>query len=679
MAGVVGIDIGGTFTDLVHIDTDTGKVSLDKVSSRHGALHEGIRDGLASLERRHGIRAADISTVVHGTTVATNAVLEGKLPRTALIMTQGFGDVLEIGTMLRPHLYDQRARKKKPLVERADVLEARERVNSSGVSVEALADAEIGRLVAEIGRINPKAVGICLLFSFLNPEHERRIAAALREAYPGLSVAMSSDVDPQPREFARANTTILNASLNPLISDYVARFTAVLDSLDGEQSFLIMQSNGGLIPPGDVGRNAHRLILSGPAGGVVAAQRVVAAHGERNLITFDMGGTSSDLCLIADGQAALQLAPSPLDMQPVRTSSLSVHAVGAGGGSIASVDEDGTLSVGPQSAGSIPGPVCYARGGEDPTVTDAQLVLGRLSPAGLLGGDMPLDRQASEDVIRTRIAEPMGISVEAAALAIMDVAVATMERGLRVVSVNAGYDPRDFVLVAYGGGGPLHAADLAASVGIRRVVVPPASSAFSALGMLCADLTQDYSETVGIAVEDMPGEELLGRFDRLAGLAKDFLAKGAGGRLARFADMRFFGQNGVMRVDIPEDADPSTLIDAIAERFLAAHRREYGHASAEDPIEVASIRVVATRPWSERGVRIERGDIETVAPQLPGRQVYFAGTGWADCNVIARGDQALAAGIAGPAIVEDRESTTVVPPGSTVRSDDLGSLILELA
>jgi N-methylhydantoinase A len=673
MTGVVGIDIGGTFTDIVHVDVDTGAVTLDKVPSRHGELHTSVKAGFDALRDRHSIALPDIATVVHGTTVATNAMLENRLPPAALIVTRGFGDMLEIGTMLRPRLYDLRARKPAPLAPRERVIEAVERLDAQGGVVVALTDDEIARVVAQIGRIRPAAVAISLLFSFVDDRHERRIEAALRRAFPDLPIAVSAEVDPQPREYPRANTAVLNASLNPLIADYVARFARVLEEIDGERVFYVMQSNGGLIPPSLVPKNAHRLVLSGPAGGVVAAQKILAEHGEKNLITFDMGGTSADLCLVVDGKARLQLAPSPLDLLPIRTDSLSVHAVGAGGGSIATVDEDGNLSVGPRSAGSIPGPVCYAQGGAEPTVTDAQLVLGRLSPLGLLGGDMPVDRAAADAAIRAKIAEPLGLSVEAAACAIVDVAVATMERGLRVVSINAGYDPRDFALVAYGGGGPLHGADLALAVGIARVIVPPASSAFSALGLLCADLVNAFVEPVGRALARLDEAEIAERFKTLSAEA-DALA-GDGARVDRFVDMRYVGQNGVIRIDAP-DAFADGLFATMAERFRAEHLREFGHASVEDPIELAALRVIVTKPWSERPISIRSTDEQSAAPSA--RRVYFAGRGWIDCPVLARGAISSLGVVEGPVIIEDRESTTVVPFGARCRTDAQGSLVLEL-
>ena len=673
---VVGIDIGGTFTDLVYLDARTGALTVDKVSSRPGELHEGISMGFASLRERHGVDFRDVTTVVHGTTVATNAVLEHQLPPTVLLVTRGFGDILEIGTMLRPSLYDLRVRKASTLVPRHAVIEVAERIGADGIVAEALDEAEIERISEVVAAQAPVAVAICFLFSFMNAAHERAMASALRAAFPNRPVSLSADVDPQPREYPRANTTILNASLNPLLVDYIAKFRHVLDAIDGEQALYVMQSDGRLIEPDAVARNAHRLVLSGPAGGVVAAVRILADCGYPNLITFDVGGTSTDLCLVVDGQASLSLAPSPHDLRPIRTASLGVHAVGAGGGSIASVDQDGMMSVGPRSAGSTPGPVCYKRGGTSPTVTDAQMVLGRLSPAGLLGGDMPLDREAAAESIRRQIAEPLGLSLEAAACAIIDVAVATMERGLRVVSVNAGYDPRAFALVAYGGGGPLHAVDLATAVGIGRVIVPPASSAFSALGLLCADRAEEHAQAIMQPLAKLSGTGIAERF---RGLEERIDLRASGEDVTqrrRFADLRFVGQNGVMRVPVDAEARPETLLAQMAGLFLAEHRREFGHASDTDPIELASIRVVATtRTWSGDGLTLREPDVE--APALPARPVFFTGTGWINCPIVARSAMRRLGDLNGPAIIEDRESTSVVPPGHHVRSDGRGSLIIE--
>jgi N-methylhydantoinase A len=674
--GAVGIDIGGTFTDLVYLDEATSSVVVDKVPSQPESLQDGVRAGLISLCDRYAIQIAQINTVVHGTTVATNAVLEGKLPATMLLVTAGFGDILEIGTMLRPGLYDLRSAKPKPFVGRDDVVEISERIDGRGRIVRPLTQETISAALAAIESRKPVAVAICLLNSFLNPAHERELLAAVQTSFPSVAVSASFDVDPQPREFPRANTTILNASLKPLLAAYIERIDDVLRGFEGERSLFVMQSNGGLIPPSLVCNNAHKLVLSGPAGGVVAARALLPD--ESNLITLDVGGTSSDLCLIVNGRPSLRLQPSALDLQPVRAASLGIHTVGAGGGSIATVDREGLLSVGPRSAGAIPGPVCYRRGGKEPTVTDAQLVLGRLPQDGLLDGEMRLDRDAAAAAILEKIAKPLAITLEEAAAAMVDVAVATMERGLRVVSVHAGYDPRDFVLVAYGGGGPLNGVELAVAVGISKVIVPPASSAFSALGLLCADLTREYSKPLSMMLAEADGAEILRGLAEMNEEACPFLAEAADGRASLFADMRYFGQNGVLRIGIPAALAPRDIVAYLRDEFISAHRREFGHASADDPIEVATLKMEAARTRAGGPMSIRRPNTRGNGARIRHRPIYFAATGWTDCPVLDRNAINPGREIRGPGVIEDRESTTVVPPGAIVWSDPMGSLIMDV-
>jgi N-methylhydantoinase A len=675
VAGIVGIDIGGTFTDVVYLHESDGVLIVDKVPTTTGRLHDGIGDGLARLADVHGVDLADISTVVHGTTVATNALLENRLPRVALLVTDGFGDVLEIGTMLRPDLYALGAQRRPPVVARADVIEVRERAAADGTIVTPLSEAEAGRVAEAVAALGVEAVAVCLLFSFANRAHEDMLAAALARRVPGITVLTSSEADPEPREYMRANTTALSASLSVLVTRYIAQVQQVLAQTAAGAQLLIMQSGGSLMTAAEVPLNAHRMVMSGPAGGVIAAGRLAAA-GRRNLITLDVGGTSSDLCLIADGYAVIDLEPAPMEQYPVRAASLQIRSIGAGGGSIAAVDDAGILRVGPRSAGAVPGPVCYQRGGTAPTVTDAQLVLGRLSPDGLLGGDMKLDADAARAAIDEQIARPLGLPVDQAAAAIIQVAIASMERGLRAVSVGAGYDPADFTLVAFGGGGPLHACELATSAQMSTVLVPDASSAYSAFGLLAADVRRTFSDGLSRVAAALTAGELTDAFDRLRARAdaEDDAAL-PGWRFERYAELRYVGQRAAIRLPLvgwPLGAD---AVAKLVAAFRAAHDKQYGHASETDPIEVSALRLARVRDWRSGSQPVRRRG----EPRQEGtRPVYFDSSGWVSCAVLDRTALEPGVPLAGPAVIEDRESTTVVTPGATVIMED-GTLVIEVA
>jgi N-methylhydantoinase A len=675
VAGIVGIDIGGTFTDVVYLDQTDGTLIVDKVPTAAGALHEGIRDGLTRLADVHGVDTSAISTVVHGTTVATNAVLENRLPRIAMLVTQGFGDVLEIGIMARPELYALGAERRAPTVARHDVIEVAERAAPDGRIVTALSEAEIGRVAEAIMALDVQAVAVCLLFSFANRAHEDMLAAALADRLPGVTVLTSSDADPEPREFLRANTTALSASLSVLVTRYIAQVQQVLERLTDRARLLIMQSNGSLMTAGEVRVNAHRMVMSGPAGGVIAAERL-AGDGRPNLITLDVGGTSSDLCLISDGRAVIDLEPAPMDQNPVRAASLQIRSIGAGGGSIALVDNAGILRVGPSSAGAVPGPVCYQRGGTAVTVTDAQFVLGRLSPDGLLGGDMKLDVDAAWAAVEEQIARPLDLPADEAAAAIIQVAVASMERGLRAVSVGAGYDPADFALVAFGGGGPLHACELAASAQMSTVLVPGASSAYSAFGLLAADVRRTFSDGRPRPAAAVTADTLTAAFGRLQARADaEQDAALPGWRFERHAELRYLGQRAAIRLAVGQWPPDGGAVAELAAAFRAAHERQYGHASRTDPIEVSALRL--SRVWDWRPVRPparRRGQ-----PSREGaRQVYFDDVGWVRCPVLDRSAVKPGTRLAGPAVIEDRESTTVITPGSTASLEG-DCLVIEVA
>jgi len=501
----VGIDIGGTFTDFVVYHPHTGGIDTFKVLSTPGDPAEAVLKGLADLERQ--VKFTSAVAIIHGSTVATNALLERKGARTALVATRGFRDVLQIGRQNRPSLYDFNADPPEPLVSVDERLEVNERVDHTGRVLQPLDPTNLNSLISDLSSSNIESVAVCLLFSFLHPEHEKLIAEKLRSA--GYFVSASHEILPEYREYERTSTTVVNAYVSPVMDRYLSHLENALSSGDDSPHLRVMQSNGGVISLEDARKNGVRCILSGPAGGLVGA-RYYGALAQFNLeehqpgtnssgirlITFDMGGTSTDVSLI-ENEPRLT-SESVVGGCPIRVPVLDIHTIGAGGGSIASVDLGGALRVGPQSAGADPGPACYGRG-DLPTVTDANLVLGRLAPEFFLGGQMRLDAARAEGSLR-RIGKELGFGSKGAvqaALGVVEIANAHMERALRVISVERGHDPRDFTLLSFGGAGSLHAADLARRLGIPFVLVPPLASTLSAFGMLAADVVKDYSQGIG--------------------------------------------------------------------------------------------------------------------------------------------------------------------------------------
>jgi N-methylhydantoinase A len=692
MGTLLGIDVGGTFTDVVLYDDASGRTLVDKVSSTPAQPGAGVLAGIRKLRDVHGVDVERLAMFTHGSTVATNALLEHKLPRTALVVTEGFRDVLEIGDQRRSDPFDLTLAKPAPLIARRLVVEAGERLDRDGGVVRELTDAEIDRVVGELERLDVEAVAVCLLFSFMAPAHERRLGEALAQRLPQVAVALSSDVCPEIKEYARASTTSIAAALQPLVAGYLADMRAGLGQERVTAPLNIMQSSGGVMTAEEAASNAHRMILSGPAGGVIAAARLAERSGYRDQITFDMGGTSTDICLIRDGRPRLE-RESSFEGRPLKVPQVGIHTIGAGGGSLAHVDAGGGVHVGPESSGAQPGPACYGRGGTRPTTTDAHLVLGRLAPGRFLGGDMELDAEAARQAIATHVAAPLGVDVVEAAAGILDVADAVMARGVRVVSVNRGYDPRDFVLVAYGGAGGMHALSVARLTDVGGVVIPRATGAFSAYGLVNADLRQDLSQAVERALDELVPSELEATYETLEERAAARLREGDGPvaeiSFQRTARVRYAWQDNAVEVPLREGALDASALAALAAAFHAEHDREFGHSNAADRTELVAIAVAAvgTLPRAGSG---EAGDgagpvAEAVgdgadAPQAPTpastRDAYFRESGWAPTSVYERASLLPGQRAAGPAIVEEREATTIVPPGAGFTVDRDGNLLL---
>ena len=679
MSTVLGIDIGGTFTDLI-LMRDDGAV-VEKVPSTPSNPAQAIVDGLQVLKERHGVDLATLDLFCHGSTVATNALLENKLPATALIVTKGFRDVLEIGSMMRPSLFDLKAQKPQPIVPRELVFEVEERIGRTGEVDTVLTKAAIDGVIETLRAAAVRSVAICLLFSFRNDAHERALAKAIRAALPDVSVTVSADVAPEINEYPRASTTAISAALEPLVARYIDEMGRGVIAEGLAAPVYVMQSSGGVMTAEETAINAHRMILSGPAAGVLAAQRLAESTPYPDMITFDMGGTSTDICLIKDARADLE-RESMFEGRPLRVPQFAIHTIGAGGGSIARVDAAGMLKVGPESSGAMPGPVCYGRGGTQPTVTDAHAALGRIDPANFLGGEMKLDVEAARHAIEERIARPLGLTVEEAAQGILDIADAAMARGVRVVSVNKGHDPRDFALMPFGGAGAMHALTVGALVEVGRVVVPQRAGIFSAVGLASSDVKYDFIRIVEQPLDAMPVEEFRAIYEPLDRQAverlNDKMPAGASIDLIRTAQLRYMRQDNKVEIELPSGDITAEVLGRLAADFHEAHRFQFGHNNPEGRIELVSLSLEAFgRMGHARSEPIGVDPDPFQATARSTRQVYFKETGWADVRVYDRRTLQPGASLAGPAVIEEREATIIVTPNVSGRIDAGGNIILE--
>jgi N-methylhydantoinase A len=678
----IGIDTGGTFTDLVAVDLAHGRYAYHKLPTTPDDASRGILQGVSELLAGAGLAADNVGYLCHGTTLATNAVLQGKWARTAVLTTAGFRDVLELGRQRRPHFFNLDIQKPMPPAPRECRLELRERVAPDGTVVEPLVDDEVRAAIETLRGRQVTAVAICFLHSYANPAHEARVRDLLCEIWPDAYVCASSDLLPEFREFERFATTTVNASLMPIVDHYLERFEKGVAELGIPEEARVMQSNGGAVSPAAVRRAPVNTFFSGPAGGVIGAAGVYAEAGINDLITFDMGGTSTDVCLVRDGVPARKNLRE-MGGFPVRTPTLDLHTIGAGGGSIAWVDPGGLLKVGPMSAGAVPGPAAYRRGGKLPTVTDANVVLGRLNQKSLLSGRMAIDPQLARNAIETELCGKLGIDVTRAAAGILEIVNVNMMGAVRVISVEQGEDPRRFALVAFGGAGPLHAVDVARNMGIPCVLVPPRPGLLSAIGLIHADIRGDFSLTRLVAAE-APNLSMLNEGRReLWERSRRWLAGEAvrddPGIAQWHADMRYLGQNFELGIPMHESELDGTHLSGLVATFHGEHKAAYGYDLPEQPVEVVNLRLSVTvqrrSPATERPPASARPVAEAV---IEHRQVWFPETGFVTAPIYDR--EALPAGatFAGPAVIEQMDATTVVPPNGNVAVDDLGNLRIDV-
>ncbi len=653
---LLGIDVGGTFTDAVLVAG--GRLFCAKVPTTANQA-EAVLEAAGRVLGSAGIDPGGVGYFAHGMTTATNALLERKGVRTASVATAGFRDILQIGRQDRPRLYDACPQRPATLVPEGLRFTAPERMGPRGM-LDVLTDEEVSRLVESIREAEPESVAVCLLFSFLDPGHERMLGERLRRELPGLHVSLSSEVLPQFREYERFSTTAVDAYLTPVVAGYLGELAEGADRA-GLVAPHIMQSNGGVLPLAQAAAGAAPLLLSGPAAGVVGALFSGERDGTQDLIAFDMGGTSTDVSLVAGGAISTS-AGTEIGGCPVALPMIDIHTIGAGGGSIAWIDAGGALRVGPESAGAIPGPACYGNGGGQATVTDANTCLGYLG--GRLGGDegLALDREAAERVLDGLAAE-LGMEREQAAMGVRRVANAGMVKALRVISVERGHDPRDFTLLAFGGAGPMHAADLAAELGIGRVVVPDSCGVLSAFGMVVGDRRRDWVRTVYTSA-GWDEEACRQAFAELERQAQEEMA---GAELIRQADMRYAGQSHELTVAV----ESPLAREQLAAAFEDAHERAYGYRAEGEEVELVNVRLTAV-------ISLQEPEIGASAADSGGssrRRAYFEG-GWDEVEVWKRRRMGEAR-VDGPAVIEENEATTVVPPGWRALLVESGNLVLE--
>jgi N-methylhydantoinase A len=680
----IAVDIGGTFTDVALFDEHQGTVTPGKALSTPSNLVDGIMTAMG----RTTDSPADADLMIHGSTVVINSIIERQGARTALITTKGFRDVYEIGRINRPESFNLFFRKHRPLIPRDMIFEVPERVLADGTEEQPLDEEAALRTARHIRDIGMEAVAILFLHSYREPGHEIRMREIMNQVAPEIFVTASHELSREYREYERTSTTAANAYVGPMVSRYLGNLEDRLGSEGFKGSLMIMQSSGGLCDVNTARRQCVQMMESGPAGGVVGSMALCDALSLNDAISFDMGGTTAKACVIRRGSP--DLSPDYFvggynEGLAIRIPVLDIKEVGTGGGSIAYIDQGGALHVGPQSAGAEPGPACYGRGGDQATVTDADVVLGRISPEQFLGGEMGLDGQAAHDALSYQVAQPLGLTVERAASGIIAIAVASMANAVRAVTTERGLDPRDFTLIAYGGGGPPHAVSIARELALGRVIIPGSPAHFSAFGMLLADVRRDYVQTHFQLLSDISMEELEGMYHQLEqegmreleviGIPADQVV------FERAADMRYVGQEHAVAVNTPADVGNEEARQIIKDAFDQAHELRFSHSAPDEPAQLVSLRVSVLGHMSKPPLpRIPRGNaLPPADAKRPPRPVIVdEGERPADCAVYDR--MRLLAGnvIDGPAVIEEPASSTFVGPGDRATVNEYGHLVIDL-
>ncbi len=670
----IGIDTGGTFTDVVLYDPDTGEVSITKTPSTPPEFDRGVLTGLDKILEQTGLDAEGVEFLSHGTTVGTNAVLEGEIPKIGLVTNEGLRDVLEIGDQTRPELYNLQTEKPPALIPRHLRREVPGRVDSTGEVVDPLDEERAREVAVALAEADVESVVVSLLFSYLNPDHERRIGEILAEE--GLDYSLSSSVHPEIREYDRTITTVLNEAIKTTVQDYFAQLEAGIADRDVDAALNVMHSGGGVFSTGQATANAIRTVLSGPAAGGVAAREVSATESFENAVGMDMGGTSADVSIVQGG-TLVRSTEGEINDLPVKTPMIDINTVGAGGGSIAWIDDAGGLRVGPKSSGAEPGPICYDRGGEEPTLTDANLLLGRINPGNFLDGEMELAVGKTREIFEETVAEPLDLPIEEAALSVVEVANASLAREIRRVTVERGNDPSEFALVSFGGAGPLQAPAVAQEMDMDSVVIPQNPGVLSARGLLVADVRID--ESVAYPRED-PDADILE--DRMADLEADLLARVRGQgyesdevAIERAVDARYEGQAYELTVPVPGGEIDESGLEAVIEGFHEAHESRYGHAMRDEPVEFVTLRANATVATPALRDEVTPDEADALRGE---REVFFPEEGYLDAAIYERTALAPGEEVSGPAILEEGGSTSIVPPETTARVTEHGNVVIPL-
>ena len=678
----IGIDIGGTFTDVALVDEATGRIGVTKAPTTPEDFGRGVLSALAAAMQRYGLQASEVGLLAHATTVVTNAILEGKGARAALIATRGFRDVLELRRSSRADLYDLFQDPPGTLIRRRRRYEITERIGADGAVVTALAEHEIDALIATLRHEKVKAVAVALMFSFLNPAHEQRLGRRLRDALPGIPIYLSHEVLPEIREFERTSTTAVCAYVGPILASYLQRLEEATRGL-GLPPLYVMGSNGGVFEVAEGIAMPAMAVESGPAAGVVAATIAARQIGRLDLLSFDMGGTTAKASLIRNGH--YETTPDYEvgggasgnrfmngSGHPIRVPVIDLAEVSAGGGSIAWIDRAGALRVGPRSAGAEPGPVCYGRGGSEPTVTDCNLLLGYLDRGSLLGGELAIDFDAAEAAVSERLAYPLGLDPRTAAAAVIDIVNNAMAEALKIVSVQRGHDPRDLSLMAFGGAGPLHGVALAEELGIAEIICPPIPGAFSALGLVGSDLKRDYVRTVYATTDAADPMVLQAAFEAMEREGASMLDRArvahARRRFERSVDARYGRQSYELPVPVANGSIDAATIAGIADAFHERHRQTYGHDNRTEPVQLVSLRVAAIGAIPPLVLRQDPAPAGTQAEKAR-RTLWFRATGAVEAAILDRARMPAGLRVVGPAVIESLESTILVPPGWQARMD----------
>ena len=684
MTWTIGVDVGGTFTDFFALNEASGVIEVGKTPSTPDNPAIAVVSGLRDLAERHDIDLASVNRLSHGTTVGTNALIQRRGGKVVMLTTRGFRDLLEIGRQTRPHMFDLFKDHPPALVTRDHRFEVTERMDADGNVLSAPSRDEIDGLIGEIKAIDAESCAICFLFGFRNGSHEREVAAALREGGVEIELSLSSEVQPKFREYERFSTTVLNAYLQPVLNNYVLTLESEIAAATPAATLGINQSSGGLMTAERARALPVRTALSGPAAGAIGAIHVARSAAKPNVITLDMGGTSADVALIREYRADISFDRDVAGF-PIRLPAVDIETVGAGGGSIAWFDRDGLLKVGPISAGADPGPACYDRGGKRPTVTDANLALGRLSEGGLLGGEMELVPVLAREAF-AEVAAQLGFSVEKTAYGVLGIVVANMVRAIRTISVERGHDPRNFVLMPFGGAGPLHARDVAVSLGIEEILVPAAPGIVCAQGLVVSDLKEDFVVSQRIAVSP---ENQAALTDQIAGLFKEaqlwferesITAAQQGLELS--LDARYVGQNFELAVPITTGTTitAGALPDyhGLRERFFAVHEQAYGYFNPDDPIEVINFRLTARGRLYEGNESIDDAPTSGRPQPVGERDIFFEPDQATASQVYQRADLAGGHAIDGPAVIEQLDTTTLIYPGDHAMVDNVGNILISI-